>query len=749
MLNTLIFPLFFLVTFILAGMIIILRKQTAMKKQALLDANASSSSSQNNTIDALDPSQYYYSPWGWIQKKTGTTILLATDCHFNTDSTVECHFLGSPDLIKLTLDTDATGATSVIGGTVASVKMSRAQYSLYSFVPQGAVTPKCEYYFVPAHDATVLNVPRKSLILTNTLKELTYTPTCVSQNVVSGQNFIRACVGTLFFGDMYSSVPRCRDSNGTIRNVNDVENYIAKCGKDGVDPCTNDVQLSVLRFQANPNTTGIEAQIMYVEAPITLGAVGHETENPVVNLSQPLTLIPETTNGAPQQLFEVDRYNQKKVASVTGTYFRIRHQSDISWQLIVAPEPSPSGPLRLKFMKVGPSFSGGIYWTQLNAATTTGNAVFTYDYTNPAVPVNEKLDITRFKSRIESFNTNLLALVGPNNGINPGVSAVYKLVDMYNSLVTNNKIYVTTIESGVPVVQGLLDVISVIRKAANVVQGNSVGEVNFMYSYDAFDYLYELYYAATKLTTIPQINDRTQFLTYMENNFDHVFSMPMISEDLVISIIHNIVLNDLIPKVDSMLGIVSNDPILLLLKDTLVKISQVPSVAPGLSYLQKIVATIPNYLTVKETSFTTNWILIRDLLVANTNRIFNDRDTYNNIIPEFNDYKNAVIKLINDVQGHMEIISFINGGLVYCEKALTIPIASTEIYSWFITNQDTIPVYRVFRDGPLSYSIEQLKIQDLTYFGTINTSTSSTVFKSSLEMKNILGINSSTDVQVL
>lgn len=747
MLNIIFFPFLFFFAFILGGIIIILRKQDITKKVSLANASVVNNVTVASTMDSLDPSSYYYSPWGWIEKKIAGSVnpVLASDCHFNPDSTVDCHFPGSSDLITLKLSSNSAGKTNVISGTIGSVAMTRTQYSAYSYVDKGAITPKCAYYFVPVHDSTVLNVPRKSLIISSNppLKELAYTPTCVSQNVVSGQHFIRACVGTFLFGNSYSSVPRCLDSTGSVRNVNDIEEYVGKCG---VDPCKSDIQLSVLRFQPNPKASidplDIESKIVYVEAPVNLGSVGHETENPQVEIGNPLTLVPVTANGSPKQLFEVDRYNIKGLPSVTGTYFRIRSQSHTNWNLIVDHDPPTTGPLVMKFAKVG---TGGIVnnisWTQLNTSISPNNAVFTYD-TSTGVSINEKMDITRFKSKIESFHSTLLSFVGAENDSN---KAVYRLIDMYNNLVTSRKIYVTVGGK----VQGVVDIIDAIRKAANIVQGNSNTISNFEFTYSAFDYLYELYYASTSLTTFPQINDRNQFLSYIENNFDHVFSSSMVDEDNVKAAVHNLVTSELIPRADAMISIVSNSALLLLLKETLVKISEIPTTGTGLTYLKACVAAIPNYSTVSNDTFIENWVLIRNILVDNATRIFNDRDLYNKFPNEFEVYKRSVIKLISEVQGHLEILSFINGGLVYTEKALSIPLASSDIFNWFITNQDTIPVYRIYRDGALTYGIEQVTIQDLTFFGTINTATSGSLTKSSMEMKNILGINSTTNIDLL
>lgn len=745
MFNIICFPILFILAFVLGGIIIILRKKEFDDKLSAVTTTSATNATISSTVDSIDPSAYYYSPWGWIQKKEVGNVnpVLATDCHFNSDSTVDCHFPGNTDLITLKLSSNSTGKTTVVSGTSGSVKLTRTEYSAYSYVSQGAITPKCAYYFVPAQDATVLNVPRKSQIISAIppLKELPYTPECVLPNVVSGQHFIRACVGTFLFGSAYSSVPRCLDSTGSVRNVNDVENYVSKCG---VDPCKSDIQLSVLRFQPDPGATTSPAnKVVYVEAPVNLGSVGHETENPQVVIDQPLTLVPETVNGAPQQLFEVDRYNSKGAPAVTGTYFRIRHQSHTNWNLIVDHDPPTTGPLVMKFAKIGGTtgIQNNISWLQLNATTSTNNAVFTYD-NSTSIPISEKMDITRFKNRIESFHTSLLALVGPENDSN---KAIYNLVSMYTGLVTDHKIYVT-VEGKV---QGVVDIIEVIQKAANVVQGNSIGNLGFEFTYSAFDYLYELYYSATSLTSIPQINQRTQFLSYIKSNFDHVFSAPMADEDNVKYIINNVVSNSLIPRVDDMLTIVPNNFLLLLLKATLVEIQQVSTTGTGLDYLKNCVKSIPNYSSTSVDTFVDNWVLVRNVLVDNAMRIFNDRELYNNFPNQFVDYKNSILSLINQVQGHLEILSFINGGLVYTEKALYIPLASSEIFNWFVTNQGVNPVYRVYREDALTYGIEQVTIQDLTYFGTINTATSSTLYKSSLEMKNILGINSGTDIEIL
>lgn len=748
MIELFILVLILILTFIIAGIpIIIMKRRYEKTQQASIKAQTPGAS--KTEYNSNDPNQFFISAWGWVKRQLTTDALpvLASTCIFGLNE-VKCTFPGSSDVLIFKLDADASGSTVIVSGTTSSGG-TVSNYTRYQVVSEGDIDDKCYYHIVPPADATTLGVPRRQL--NNSLTKLTYNPDCIEPNIIDGQAHIRACMGTILFGSQYKSIQQCIDSKGIRRDVNYVENYVASCaGQDKISTCNSSSQLVYLSIPPNGDATvNVDDFTIYVSVPQSIFAVP-ENEIPFISglsdnthfltvAQDQFSLLSSTYSGAPAEIFEASYFDGNLNSSVQGINIRFKNQGSNLYVLAVTktiPSIPPVPPFFLTMSKESGVANFGICWRSLDTITTQDQFVFSGN-SNSYDPQWTLITAAKFKTSIERFHTTLLSLP-PTDWLTP-------IIDNYTDLVSTGKIYIEG--------QGLLDIISIIVKAFNTKQGSvAIPEINNMY--DAFQTLFYLYYNCTKVSSPPQFQIINFFFNIFNSEFICILSTTMIDPNAIdannIKNLTNALVLDLIQYINDMISI-ENDNRFTEIKNVLINISQIPinTSTTALDYIKQVVSLIPQYSTTSQSTFTENWILFRTALVSTATLLAADKELYIKIRTPLIQYEQRILEFIVQAQGYADVVSFIPDGLVYCEKIEKMPLIPTDIINWIATNQTTIPVYRVYRSDTLSFEIEQVNITELTYFGLTNSTGQPFVPTSSMKINTLLGIRSRNDEHII
>lgn len=735
---SIVFVIILVTAFIVSGTVIIQKKKSWENGSAANDNSSKSSSANDPRI--TDPQQYFLSPWGWIVRTESGVVTPVATMTFTPPETAEVTISGKT--ITFILGNAADDTTIIRSGqqTLPTAEtLSSSELSKYSFVRQGNIDPKCVYSYIPPAGPTILGVGRRSQI--STYHVVPYVPKCIEPNVISGQRIIRLCMGTILFGNKYQAIPQCLDHNSIRRDAGYTESYTDSYTDDckGVDFCNTDVNLSILKFQPQP---GESSQVDKYMTVVTSTDINNPNFLFALLLHDPIDFtITGGTNG-PAQLFEVERFNQNGIASVNGSNYRIKNQNNPKYVMTVDDNGLSS---TLVMILQTDAVNAGINWRYFPTVNVQNKSVFN---NGPSVnsPASTLIDPQKFKVSMTVFHNAIRTV-----GVGAGPNSAKAIIDAYETLVSQNKIYVNSADGSE---QGIIEIIEIIRTAINVVQGITalvdgstpgLADVPFNSMYSAFSYLFNTYYTAVNITS-PQT--RLSFRDFMNTHLEDIIGITIADQNQSNSIIHDSVTNNLIPAIDDIIT-VHSDPRYTALRDVLADIRDISTSLAPLQYLKTVVSKIPQYSSTVSPDFTVNWLLIRNALVAAGNLITNDKTLYAFSPTQIEAFKSNILQLIYQFQGHVEVLTTIPQGLFFCEKMTSIPLIPQLIINWFNTNSTTTPVYRVYRSSDIYYSIEKVVVRNLTYFGYDNNSAHIDILKSSLEIENILGINSTIDSSII